>query len=370
MEIIHIVLGKANPERMNGVNKVVHQLATKQTEFGENVSVWGITKNLDNNYGDRNYKTELFLKKVNPFFISRFLKESILAKKNKAVFHFHGGWIPVFYTLSKLLYKNNIAFVYTPHGAYNTIAMQRSSWRKKIYFSLFEKKLLENSTKIHCIGKSEVTGLDRIFKNNKCILLPYGYENNTVVLVEKSNNAEIIFGFIGRLDIYTKGLDTLLEAFQKFQIKVPDSKLWIIGDSPEKVLLEKQLKGKAFAQNVILFGSKFGEEKNDLLKKIDVFVHPSRNEGLPLSVIEAASFGKPCIVTDATNIGQLIVNNHAGRTIYIQSSNLLENAMSDLFSCWKNPNDFIEIQHNAIKMVHENYNWKQLISRFNLELYH
>ncbi|MBK7805817.1 MAG: hypothetical protein IPJ51_05910 [Saprospiraceae bacterium] len=44
MEIIHIVLGKANPERMNGVNKVVFQLATKQAESGRNVSVWGITK--------------------------------------------------------------------------------------------------------------------------------------------------------------------------------------------------------------------------------------------------------------------------------------------------------------------------------------
>jgi hypothetical protein len=43
MEIIHIVLGKANPDRMNGVNKVVYQLATKQVEFGENVAVWGLS---------------------------------------------------------------------------------------------------------------------------------------------------------------------------------------------------------------------------------------------------------------------------------------------------------------------------------------
>jgi glycosyltransferase involved in cell wall biosynthesis len=370
MEIIHIVLGKANPERMNGVNKVVHQLATKQSEFGEKVSIWGITKDLEANYGDRNFETELFLKKTNPFAITRFLKDSILSKKNKAIFHFHGGWIPVFYTLSKLLHKNNIPFVYTPHGAYNTIAMQRSSWRKKMYFSLFEKKLLENSTKIHCIGKSEVTGLKRIFENKKSILLPYGFENNTAIIIKKSINPEIIFGFIGRLDIYTKGLDTLLEAFQEFQKKVPNSKLWIIGDSPEKIILEQQLKGKAFAQNVTLFGSKFGEEKNELLKKIDVFVHPSRNEGLPLSVIEAASFGKPCIVTDATNIGQLITKNQAGKTIHSQSSHLLENAMSDLFYSWENPNYFIEMQYNAIKMVKENYNWKQLISRFNIELYH
>ncbi|PJJ08300.1 glycosyltransferase involved in cell wall biosynthesis [Flavobacterium sp. 1] len=370
MEIIHIVLGKANLERMNGVNKVVHQLTSKQTEFGEKVSVWGITDDLLNNYCDRNYETELFLKKNNPFAISKFLKESILSKKNKAIFHFHGGWIPVFYTLSKLLHQNNIPFVYTPHGAYNAVSMQKSSLKKKIYFSLFEKKLLENSTKIHCIGQSEIIGLKKIFKNKKSILLPYGYENNTAISIEKSNNPEIIFGFIGRLDIHTKGLDTLLEAFQNFQKKVPNSKLWIIGDSSEKVILEQQLKDKSFAKNVILFGRKFGEEKNELLKKIDVFVQPSRNEELPLSVIEAASFGKPCIVTDATNISQLITKSQAGKTIYAQSGNLLEKAMFELFSCWKTPNAFIEMQYNAVKVICENYNWKQLISRFNIELYH
>jgi hypothetical protein len=31
MEIVHLILGKANPDRMNGVNKVVYQLATYQT---------------------------------------------------------------------------------------------------------------------------------------------------------------------------------------------------------------------------------------------------------------------------------------------------------------------------------------------------
>ena len=43
MEIIHLVLGKANPLRMNGVNKVVHELAEQQCASGLKASVWGIT---------------------------------------------------------------------------------------------------------------------------------------------------------------------------------------------------------------------------------------------------------------------------------------------------------------------------------------
>jgi len=43
MRVIHVVLGKANPDRMNGVNQVVHHLATEQVERGDEVEVWGIT---------------------------------------------------------------------------------------------------------------------------------------------------------------------------------------------------------------------------------------------------------------------------------------------------------------------------------------
>jgi glycosyltransferase involved in cell wall biosynthesis len=369
MEIIHIVLGKANPERMNGVNKVVFQLAGKQKEFGEEVAVWGITKDLVKNYGERNFETQLFIKQSNPFAFSRELKEAIIDKKDKAVFHFHGGWIPVFYSLSKLLDAQKMAFVFTPHGAYNTIAMKRSYWSKKFYFFFFEKRMLQRASKIHCIGKSEVNGLKKIFKDSKSVLLPYGFEANKEIEIQDSTNSEIVFGFIGRLDIYTKGLDTLLKAFERFLRKQPEAQLWIVGDSNEKLILEKQIKDKSLEKNVVLYGSKFGKEKEDLLKQMDVFVHPSRNEGLPLSVIEAASFGKPCIVTDATNIGNLITKNNAGITIYRQSSKELEAAMNTLSATWRSTVLFSEMQHNAVKMIKENYNWKKIVARFNQDLY-
>lgn len=369
MEIIHVVLGKANPERMNGVNKVVYQLATKQVDFGVKASVWGITNDKEKNYGVRNFDTQLFVKQYNPFAISKELKSCIIDKTGKAVFHLHGGWIPVFYTLAKLMNKHQISFVLTPHGAYNTIAMKRSSWRKKFYFSLFEKNILKQTLKIHCIGKSEVNGLKKIYENKKSILLPYGYEKDKTTTIENSGNASIVFGFIGRLDIYTKGLDTLLKAFVKFKKKQPEAQLWIVGDSSEKILLEQQIKLKSLEKNVILCGSKFGTEKEELLQKMDVFVHPSRNEGLPLSVIEAASYGKPCIVTDSTNIGSQIVNSMAGITIYSQSSTQLYEAMQKIFSVWESPEAFKELQENAVRMVEENYNWKKIITQFNTDLY-
>lgn len=45
MKIVHILLGSADPETMNRVNKVVHYLATEQLRTGNDMEVWGLTKN-------------------------------------------------------------------------------------------------------------------------------------------------------------------------------------------------------------------------------------------------------------------------------------------------------------------------------------
>jgi glycosyltransferase involved in cell wall biosynthesis len=369
MEIIHVVLGKANPDRMNGVNKMVYQLATKQAEAGLYVTVWGITNDIRHNYGKRNFNTELYEKSTNPFGISIDIESSIISKRHSTVFHLHGGWIPIFYTIAKQLHKYDIPYVFTAHGAYNKIAMERSYWLKKIYFNLFEKTCLKYASKIHCIGESEAKGTAELFKNDKTVLLPYGYESNHSGNFKAKKNKQIIFGFIGRLDIYTKGLDTLIEAFSEFNKEKPDSLLWIIGDSKEKNELEKQIEEENLTNNVILFGSKFGEEKENLLSQMDIFVHPSRNEGLPLSVIEAARFGKPCIVTEATNIGHLIKKYNAGISIESQDGKSLKSAMLNMYSIWKNEYEFDLMKENAIKMVTKEFNWDTVIKQYNKELY-
>ena len=44
MKIVHIVVGKVNPDSLNGVSKVVHWMATSQMQLGHDVEVWGLTE--------------------------------------------------------------------------------------------------------------------------------------------------------------------------------------------------------------------------------------------------------------------------------------------------------------------------------------
>ncbi len=364
MEIIHILLGKANPNRMNGVNKVVHQLATQQHNHGLKVSVWGITKNTSKNYGERNFTTLLFKKPLNPFQADPRLLEALVAKKGKATFHIHGGWVPVFLQIALLLRKHHIPYVFTPHGAYNAIAMKRSGLIKKIYFKLFEKHIVKNASKVHCIGQSEISGLNSIFKSDNTMLLPYGFQMEFQPVSPNLNREELIIGFVGRLDIYTKGLDLLVDAFERFQKENHNSKLWIIGDGPEKEKLAKVIENKGLQGRVILFGSKFGSDKDMLIKQMHVFAHPSRNEGLPSSVLEASNLGIPCIVSEATNVSAYIQRYNSGIVVENENTEAIINAFVHIRHLWIKQS-LPAIKFNSQRMVRHAFNWNSLMAQYH-----
>ena len=238
MEIIHLILGKANPERMNGVNRVVYNLATKQVEYDHHVEVWGITKKIKHNFPPRQFITRLYQSQKNPFSLDSRLIREIKDKQGKAIFHLHGGWIPAFATASKLLDSLQIPFILTPHGAYNTIAMQRSRWSKKLYHRIFESKLINRSQAIHCLGRSEVNGLKKMNPEADSHILRYGFEPQ-IHNHDRIERGEFILGFVGRIDIYTKGLDLILQALAQLKSRNLKIQFWIIGDGKDTTQLRK-----------------------------------------------------------------------------------------------------------------------------------
>ena len=366
MEIIHLVLGKANPNRMNGVNKVVFQLASNQARFGKVVSIWGIAENLLNDYPERNFNTQLFQAQKNLFNLDENLKKAIKNLSDRdVVIHIHGGWIPTFSSIAKLFKKYKIRYVFTPHGAYNVVAMQRSKWKKKLYFQLYEKQMLRGAEVVHCIGQSEVNGLKKLSPSSNYFLMPYGFEVEKVGLAKQPiQNEEFIIGFLGRLDIYTKGLDLLIQAFKNFSAKVPNTKLWIIGDSKERLNLEKMIKQCGIEDHVVLWGKKFGEEKNQLLQKMHVFAHPSRNEGLPSAVLEASVLGVPSIVSQATNVGQMIEAYDCGIEVSDEDSMELSQAMTSMYHVWQSTS-FARMKTNANHMVKEVFDWNTIVDNYD-----
>jgi len=173
MKIIHIALGKANPERMNGVNKVVHQLANTQAALGYDVTLWGIANDLEHTYPERNFQTVLFQQHKSKL-VCPYLKAAIQALPQEARVHIHGAFILEFYHISRLLVKANIPYTFTPHGSFVEAAMQKNKWLKKVYFELLEKRLIKDASTIQLLGINEFTHLDKLVTTNNKQLIPNG----------------------------------------------------------------------------------------------------------------------------------------------------------------------------------------------------
>lgn len=68
-----------------------------------------------------------------------------------------------------------------------------------------------------------------------------------------NDGGKFIIGFVGRLDIYTKGLDMLINSFAAFAKEVPQTELWILGDSDERATLESLIVNQGLFDKIILF---------------------------------------------------------------------------------------------------------------------
>ncbi|MCH2214886.1 MAG: glycosyltransferase family 4 protein [Flavobacteriales bacterium] len=367
--IIHIVLGKANPDRMNGVNKVVNSLAEHQSGHGYKVSLWGITKTLTHNYPSRSYQTQLFRDK-GKFRVSQELKSAINDLKEDVVFHFHGGFIPQFYVISKLLKRRNLQYILTPHGAYNKIALERSRLKKAIYIKIFESYLVKNAKTIHLIGASELDGTEALFGEVPCALIPNGQEDlSSRDCGSKIGNQNPIFGFVGRIDTRTKGLDILLKGFANYLRNTSaDPQLWIIGDGADRQELEQLARNLNILANMKFFGAKYGTQKDDLIREMDFLCLTSRNEGLPGVVLEASALGTPAIVSKETNMAQYISQAESGFVLKVNSPSFIAKTMIKAESILGN--HLYKLKSTAaVNMVSRVFSWSR-IARQHIDLYH
>ncbi len=369
MKIIHVVLGKANPERMNGVNKVAYQLAKNQHELGHEATVWGIANSLEHNYPSRNFETRLFLQSPRKWRLDPALTKAVRLLKKDAVLHLHGAFIPEFFLLSRLLRRRQIPYIYTPHGSLTEAAMLQSKWRKQVYFSLFEKTVIRNAKAVQLLGDQEFSYLDQLVQIGHKKLIPNGMDLNELPAgLSRPANDVLVFNFCGRLDTYHKGLDLMLFGFAQFLEKGYRARLEIIGDGIDRVELMRLTDALGIGEHVVFHGAKFGEEKYRLMAQGDVFLHTSRMEGFPMAVLEAAALGLPCLTSEPTNINRFVRQHDAG--FPLAEGHTLDSiceAMSTAFDFYQN-NKLGEKGENARTMVKQAFDWKNICNEL-VEVY-
>ena len=146
--------------------------------------------------------------------------------------------------------------------------------------------------------------------------------------MEEPSLKPIVVTFVGRL-IKDKGIETLFEAFKKVSYLNKDINLIIAGNidvsnpsAVNKDYIEKVLKDN---KQIIWLGNVKNIKK--LWKKSHIAILPSRREGLPKSLLEAAASGKPIIATDVPGCREIAINNFNAITVPLDDANELAEAI-------------------------------------------
>lgn len=125
----------------------------------------------------------------------------------------------------------------------------------------------------------------------------------------------------------TKSLDTLVFAAIS-SANLEKIRFVIIGDGPEKETIERLIEKYQLHKNFILPG--VIKDAQIYLKAFDVFVLPSKKEGLPYALLEAMAAHLPCIASDVGGIPEIIENDRNGIVIPAITPGKIWNAIASL----------------------------------------
>ena len=156
---------------------------------------------------------------------------------------------------------------------------------------------------------------------------------NYVVMPEPSfindyrdNEMEILFlGYVGK----RKGVYDLLHAFKDALAQIPTLRL-VIGGNGEVDRAQALTKELNIEEHVVFAGWVSGDEKIDLLRRAYIYVLPSYNENLPVSILEAMSWQIPIISTRVGGIPEMVREGIDGLLIDAGDRPALSSAIIDL----------------------------------------
>jgi glycosyltransferase involved in cell wall biosynthesis len=384
MKILQVIPAYAPSFSYGGTTRVCYEVSTRLANKGHDVNVWA-TDSLDANTRiDKEQdivngvKVKYFPNLSNTLAWKRIFLPKGLKKyarnhiKEFDVVHIHEFRNLHNIIVAKACQKHHIPYIVSGHGGVPRIVSRFfTKWLFDIFFS---KSLICNASVCHALTKHEEKQYHDLFgiEKKRIKIIPNGIDlpkdtkKKPSFLRDKfnidSNNKNILF--LGRLN-YKKGVDILLDAFYSLIKQKPNTNLILAGPNDGFLKEAKRMISQhKLEKNVFLAGPVYSDDKDQLFLNSDVFALSSRDEGLPMTVLEAASFGLPLVCSKECRIPEISKYDAGFET----SLNPLEISKKLIFLL-DNPKEAEIKGRNALRMVKEKFTWDKVIDEFQ-ELYH
>ena len=214
--------------------------------------------------------------------------------------------------------KAAVPYVVRPLGTLDPWSMKQKPVRKRVFWLVSGRKMLERSAAVHYTAQAEKEATEGFLRLNHGRVIPLGVEPGDAApghdLAEwfPALASQRYVLFLSRLDP-KKGVDVLIESFVSL-VRRPEFGAWrlvIAGDGPREYVAT--LKEKAANSHRIIFtGWVEGEQKEALLRNASLLALPSRQENFGFCVLEAMARRVPVLLSPQVNLAREIEAADAG----------------------------------------------------------
>ena len=363
------MFGQKRLSREGGVEIVVKELCTRMVKAGHKVTCYnrsghhvsGAEYDRKTEYtGIRQRSVPTIEKKGLAAVSSSFFAAFCSAFGRYDVVHIHAEGPAFFCWIPKMFGKRVIV---TVHG----IDWQREKWK-----SGFGSKFIRRGEKNAVKYADEIivlsAGVQKYFEKTygrKTRFIPNGVNHPEIqkpeLITEKyglTKDSYILF--LGRL-VPEKGLRYLIEAYKQTKT---NKKLVIAGGSSDTDSFMKEIKKLAKDDERILFtGFVQGKMLDELYSNAYIYTLPSDLEGMPLSLLEAMSYGNCCLTSDIPECTEVVED----KALIFKKSDVddLRNCLQD--AC-DHPEKVLELKKQAVDFICEKYNWDDVVEE-TMKLY-
>ena len=267
--------------------------------------------------------------------------------------------------LYKECIKLKIPYIIIPHGCLVTIEQQKKRIKHFVANILFFNKFIKNARAVEFLNIEEKISSRFLYK--KYVIIPNSIEFRKIKY--KRNKKIFKFIYVGRYAVVTKGLDLLINTFIEIKDWCENNNVILelygpIEESEELNNLKRKIEDNNCKKIIKINGPIYNEMKEKKLQEATIFIQTSRNEGQPMGIIEALSYGIPCVVTYQTNFGTYCDDNKCGIGINFDSGEL-KKAIYKIY----NDKDFFEkCKKNSIKSVKRDFELKK-VTKLRREIY-
>jgi len=361
---------KRIPSREGGVEIVVEELAIRMVKAGHTVYVYNrkgshIAGNEFSESTKNEYKGVQIITIPTPqssilnAFIYSFLAtiHAIFCKYD--IVHYHAEGPCAMLWIARLFGKRTVA---TIHG----LDWKRNKWGgfASKYIKYGEKTAAKYAHKIIVLSKEIQRYFLEIY-NRETIYLPNGInspkkaDNDNELAKYGINKNEYIL-FLARI-VPEKGLHYLIEAYSSIETS---KKLVIAGSGSHTDRYVKEIQAKISGnENIVMTGFVQGEVLEQLYSHAYIFILPSDVEGMPLSLLEAMSYGNCCLVSDIAENVEIVENN---AVIFTKSD--VDDLTKKLTQLIENPLTVENYQKRTKNFMDTKIGWDEVTEK-TLELY-